>query len=154
MKKHYIIFSIIFFLIEFSVTCFSYAGEGPKVIEMADGHHIIFPMNPEERSRHEEAKGKSGWLTPEIYPRPDKQVLEFEMAESGIMISFSLREKVTAAADPRNSKSLLPNSAGFIQLERHLVKIELSESGQFILFPASRDKFDQENHHYYSKNRQ
>ena len=154
MKKHYIIFSIIFFLIEFSATSFSYAGEGPEVIEMADGHHIIFPMNPEERSRHDEAKGKSGRLTPEIYPRPEKQVLEFEMAESGIMISFSLMEKETAASDPMNSKTLPPNSPGFLQLERHVVKIELSESGQYILFPASREIFDPKSYHYYSKNHQ
>lgn len=138
MKKSSIIIHSIFFLIIFTGSSVSYAGEIPGIIEMADGNYITFPTTPEEKAFHEGTRVKSEWFKPAKYAMPGERVLEFEMAESGIKISFPLSEKETAAAGLKNSGSELPHSVVFIQPEQRVIKIELPETGHYILFPVSQ----------------
>ena len=138
MKKSSIIIHSIFFLIIFTGSSVSYAGEIPGIIEMADGNYITFPTTPEDKAFHEGTRVNSKWFKPAKYAMPDERVLEFEMAESGIKISFPLSEKETAAAGLKNSGSELPHSVVFIQPEQRVIKIELPETGHYILFPVSQ----------------
>ena len=105
---------------------------------MADGNYITFPTTPEENAFYEGTRVKSGWLKPAKYAMPDERVLEFELAESGIKISFPLREKETAAEGLKNSGSKLPHSVVFLKPKQRVIKFELSESGHYILFPVSQ----------------
>ena len=141
MKKFFIILNVTFFLIEFNVISFSYAGEKEIVIETAEGHQIIFQMTSEDKALYMATKINPDRGKPADFERPNKRILEFELAESGIMVAFPLRERKTAAV--RKNSGFKPlHGAGPHQAKSQAVTIELSESGYYILFPAMREKID------------
>jgi hypothetical protein len=152
MKKHSIIIHTVFFLIILAVVSVSYAGERARVIEMADGHSIVFPMTPEDTAAHEGTRDQSEWFKPAKPMGPDKSGLVFEMGESGITVSFPLTVKETAALNVKNFERVVPPRTKFHQPKRGAAKFELSESGNYIIFPARRDEIDQIHHHYYGHN--
>lgn len=153
MKIHSIIIHTIFFLINLAVVSVSYAGERAEVIEMADGHSIVFPMTPEDTAAHEGTKDQSESFKPAKPMGSDKSGLVFEMGESGITVSFPLTVKETAALNVKNfERAVPPPGTKFLQPKRGAAKFELSESGNYIIFPARRDEIDQIHHHYYGQN--
>ena len=150
MKKTSIIIHSIFFLIIFTGSIISYAGERPRVIEMADGHYIIFPSTTERTSVHEDTSVSSERLKPADSVGSNKSALVFEMAESGITVSFPLREdeggtNSAGITEPVvRSRTILPHPS------QDAVTIELAESGILILIFTGRDELDQKNQHYYN----
>ena len=152
MKKHSIIIHNISVLIIFSVIGISFAGEDVEIVEMADGHYLTFPAKTEEQGLYVRPDHRSGWLKPAAFSKSDKPGREFELAESGITVSFSSKGEETAVEDFSNFSSVSSQSDESLPPKQQVVKIELSESGNYILFPVNREKNNQIGIPFYSRN--
>ena len=151
MKKSTIIIHSIFFLIIFTGSSVSYAGGRPGVVEMADGNYIIFPTTTEKTTFHTGTNLSSERLKPANSVGSNKSALVFEMAESGITVSFPLREEEGGTNSAGIIESVVPSRTILPYPNPDTVKIELAESGYFILFFTGRDELDQKNQHYYNQ---
>ena len=144
----------IFCLAVFAVVGVSHAGDCSLMIEMADGEIITFATNPEQIAELERTCTTLERLKYAKLDKPNKKVLTFEMAESGITISFSLTEKEFATKSAEDSSSVVLYSAKTYHLNPLVERLELAESGIYIDFPVNRDENDRKTLYYYSQNLQ
>ena len=120
-------------LIVLAAAGISHAGEKVRVFEMADGNIVTFRMTPEEIAAQEASTRKFKRSQSAMRIKPKKNVLVFEMGESGITISFPATEK-EAAEQSENPEWLKLYNTLSNWSESKVETVELPETGFYLFF--------------------
>lgn len=150
MKTSFTTYTMIICLTVLAVAGISHAGEKVRVFEMADGNIITFKMTAEEIAAQEAARAKLKRTQSALRIKPKKNVLEFEMVESGITFSFPLTKK-ELAEQPENPDGLKRHNTLSKPSESRFETVELPETGFYLFFPVSRDDNDETEQPYFSQ---
>lgn len=129
--------AIVVLVVIFTV-CVSNAEErGMKVIEMADGHLVTFPMTTDDTTTQEGAKDTP--VTKET-DTPDHRYVVYEMGESGRIVTYRMTKEEMAVADTDKARENAGRTTHTPKPETTVETFELPETGNAITFPLTENK--------------
>ena len=137
MKKTATIHIGVFSLIVLFVAGASVAGERVTVIEMADGHTVVFAMTEEEIIAADAARTEWDRRTAVKNENPKPRVMTFEMGDGGLTITFPMTAKEIAAEDAANARREALRTTFARKPKPNVIKIERPESGNYVVFPVA-----------------